>query len=230
MFAGHFAVAFLAKRFEPGVSLGAFMLAAMLPDLLSEVLVIGGVEKVEIGSGKGAANYFHATNIAYSHSLGGGVVFGAIFAGGFWGLRRSMRGAWLIFASVLSHWILDVISHRPDMPIAPGLDLFFGLGLWASAPTTMVVEGGFWLFALVWFLRGQKWKSRLGPYTFWVGAALLTLLWRNNVADPPPPSAAAMEIGGAIVFASLIGWGFWLDSLSEKGLFRPRHENQAGRP
>ena len=213
MFAGHFAVAFLAKRVEPGVSLGTFMLAAMLPDLLSDVFLVTGVEKVEIGNVSGAANYFHAVNISYSHSLAGILVFGVILAGLYWAWRRSLLGACLILAAIFSHWILDVISHRPDMPLAPGIHQYFGLGLWASIPATMIVEGGLWLFALVSFLRGQKWKKRLGPYVFWIGAALVTLLWRNNVAGPPPPNAATMQIGGAIIFSVLIGWGFWINRL-----------------
>jgi hypothetical protein len=211
MFVGHFAVAFLAKRAEPNISLGTLILAAMLPDLLSDAFLLGGIEHIEIGHGSGAANYFHATQIAYSHSLAAGVLWGALFAGTYYHRRRS---AAIIFGLVLSHWVLDVISHRPDMPLVPGLDLRLGLGLWSSIPATLVIEGGLWLIAILVYLRGRA-RNRLAPLVLWPGVAILTLLWYNNSAGPPPPNVQTMEIGGAIIFTLFVAWGYWLNLLRE---------------
>src|SRR5437588_5182684 len=71
------------------------------------------------------------------------------------------RAGWLLSAAVLSHWLLDgrypgMVSHRPDMPLAPGIGLtfgLFGLGLWNSIPATLIIEGGFWFLAVTLYVR-----------------------------------------------------------------------------
>jgi hypothetical protein len=73
--------------------------------------------------------------------------------------RRYPRGALMIFLVVLSHWLLDFVSHRPDLSIAPELHIYVGLGLWSSIPATLLVEGGFWLFAVVLYVRCTRSKA-----------------------------------------------------------------------
>src|SRR5882762_5669638 len=104
MLVGHFAVALIAKRVEPKVSLGMLALAAMLPDLLSCVFTIAGIEHVRFKPGLGAANYFDASDIAMSHSLLMDAVWAALFAAAYFSARRYQRGAVVLFAAVLSHW------------------------------------------------------------------------------------------------------------------------------
>lgn len=148
MLVGHIAVGLAAKRIEPGVSLGTLVLAALLADILWGLFLLAGLEQVAFTSGRGAANYYIATNVAWSHSLATNLVWAALFASA-WRIRHSARGGWILAAAVLSHWVLDVISHRPDMPLAPGLDVRLGLGLWTSVSATIVIEGGFWLTTLL---------------------------------------------------------------------------------
>ena len=111
MFVGHLGVGFLARRAEPRISLGTWMLAVMLADFVTFPLLIVGVEQLTGGLG---------TRIAYSHSLLMVALWAALFASAYYFGRRYRRGAWLLFAAVLSHWPLDALSHRPDMPLAPG--------------------------------------------------------------------------------------------------------------
>jgi len=146
MFVGHLSIGLIGKRAEPGISLGTWLLAVMLADLICFPLLIAGVE------------YFHGAlgHIPYSHSLLTNVIWGALFAAGYCLLRRYPRGAWLLFAGVLSHWVLDVISHRPDMQLSPGISNVWGLGLWNSVPGTLIVEGGFWLLAIIVYVRGTS--------------------------------------------------------------------------
>ena len=73
--------------------------------------------------------------------------------------RRYPRGALMIFLVVLSHWLLDFVSHRTDLSIAPDLHIYVGLGLWSSIPATLLVEGGFWLFAVVLYVRCTRSKA-----------------------------------------------------------------------
>jgi membrane-bound metal-dependent hydrolase YbcI (DUF457 family) len=166
MLVGHFAAGLVAKRAEPALSLGALVLAAMLADLLWCIFMIAGIEQVQFRPGMGAANYLDASNIAMSHSLLMDVLWAGLLAAGYFLSRRYPRGAWILFGAVVSHWLLDWISHRPDMPLAPGTGRFFGLGLWASIPAAVIVEGGFWLVAVVLYARATHPKKRAGVYAY----------------------------------------------------------------
>jgi hypothetical protein len=126
MLVGHVAVGLTVKRLQPTLSLGTLVCAAMLADLLWCIFMIAGLEHVQFKPGRGAANYFVATNIAMSHSLLMDGLWAALFAAIYFGVRRDRRGAWIVFFAVLSHWVLDFISHRPDMPLAPKRSYLLG--------------------------------------------------------------------------------------------------------
>ncbi len=213
MFVGHLAVGLVAKRIEPKLSLGTGVLAAMLVDLLWAIFLIAGIEHVHFKPGMGAGNYFDAYDIAMSHSLLMGAVWAALFAAAYFLRRHYPRGAWILFAAVLSHWFLDFVSHRPDMPLAPGVHRYFGLGLWNSIPATLIVEGGFWLVAIVLYIRATRPKNRAGVYAFWSVVALLTLAWYNNIAGLPPRNPHTAPIVSLIFFSLVVAWAYWMNRL-----------------
>lgn len=144
MLAGHVAVGLAAKRVTPRVSVGTLVLAAVLPDLLWAIFLLAGIEHVEIGAGRGAVNYLRAGDIALSHSLLADAIWGTLLAAAYFFARHYARGAWMLFAVVMSHWVLDFASHRPDMALAPGVHRYFGLGLWNSVTATVIVEACGW--------------------------------------------------------------------------------------
>jgi len=211
MFVGHFAVGFAAKRFAPKVSLGALILAAAFSDLLWIVFFVAGIEQVVIQPGIMVANSLNLVYIPFSHSLLMDIVWGALFAGVYILLRHDLRGAWILFIAVVSHWVLDVATHRPDMPLAPGIDTRFGLGLWNSRPATFVVEGALWVAAIVLYARGTQPRSRAGVYAFWTMIVLLTALWLLSLGGDPPPSLVALAISNVIFFTVVEAWAYWMD-------------------
>jgi hypothetical protein len=213
MLVGHLAVGFVAKRMAPKVSLGTGVLASMAADLLWYIFLIAGIEHVHIKPGMGAANYFDASDIPMSHSLGMDVIWAAVFAAVYFVRRHYSRGAWVLFVAVVSHWLLDFVSHRPDMPLAPGVHRYFGLGLWNSIPATIIVEGGFWLLAIILYARATRPKMRAGVYAFWSIIALLTAAWFNNIAGAPPPDPHAAAIVSLIFFSSVVAWAYWINRL-----------------
>lgn len=213
MHVGHFAAGMIAKRFNSKISLGACVLAATLPDLLWCVFMLTGVEQIELKAGKGAANYFAPLNIGWSHSLLMDVLWATLFAFAYFVWRRNANGAALLFVVVLSHWLLDVIAHKPDMPLAPATGKVFGLGLWASIPATIIVEGGLWLLGIILYLRATQPKKRLGNYVFWGVIALVTLSWYNNIAGSPPPNVRTASVFSFIYFSLIVGWAYWMNRL-----------------
>lgn len=218
MLAGHFAVGLTAKRIEPAVSIGTLVLASMIADLLWCIFMIARIEHVQFKPGIGAANYFGASDIVLSHSLLMDGLWAGLLSSAYFLKRRSPRGAWVIFGAVLGHWLLDWISHRPDMPLAPGVHRYFGLGLWDSIPAAILVEGGFWLLAVIIYAQTTHAKNRIGVYAYWSVVAVLTLAWYNNLAGPPPRDPHTAPVASFLFFSLLVAWAYWMNWLrSEPG-------------
>jgi hypothetical protein len=209
VFVGHLALGFAGKRIEPAGSLGTWMLAVMLADLLVFPFLIAGIEHT--GALHGVTTNRFAGDVPYSHSLLMDVVWAALFAAGYYVLRRHSRAAWLLFAAVLSHWVLDVISHRPDMALAPGVRVRLGLGLWNSVPATLIVEGGAWLLAVIVYVRASRAKNRVGVFALWIGIVLLTLSWYSNITAGMDPNPVRAGISGLVFFSIVIAWAYWID-------------------
>lgn len=208
MFIGHFALGLAAKRAAPGVSLGALFLAAQFADTLWPLLVMAGLEQFRIDPGNTAFTPLDFVSYPWSHSLVMLVVWGALFG---WICRRAdRRASGVIAALVVSHWLLDFVTHRPDMPIYPGGSRF-GLGLWRSIPLTMLVEvpmfgAGVWIY-----VRETRARDAIGRWGFAALVVTLLLIYAANPASPPPPSVPAIygvAIAGAILFTA---WAWWAD-------------------
>jgi hypothetical protein len=114
MFIGHFALGFGAKRWAPAVSLGTLFLAAQFVVLLWPTLLLLGIEHVRVVPGITAFTPLDFTHYPVSHSLLAGVGWGIALGGGYALLRRNRRAAVVIGLLVLSHWMLDFVTHRPD--------------------------------------------------------------------------------------------------------------------
>lgn len=214
MFVGHFAVGFASKRAAPRASLGTLVLAALLADWLVWAFVVLGIEHIAIKPGITTTNALDLYDYPWSHSLLMDLVWAALFAAGYYAFRRYARGAWLVFAAVLSHWVLDWISHRPDMPLAPGANVYLGLGLFNSRLGMLIVEGGLWLAGIVIYERATRSRGRAGIWAFYVVVAMLTWLWIGslNGAPPPVPVTTVGKID-VVVIGILIGWAYWVDHL-----------------
>jgi hypothetical protein len=116
----------------------------------------------------------------------------------------------VIVLVVLSHWLLDVVSHRPDMPLTIGSTERLGLGLWNSVPATVAVEGTLFA-ACVWiYARGSRPIDRVGQWSFVALIGFLILVYVGNVFGPPPPSVAAVTWSAQAIWL-LVAWGYWID-------------------
>jgi len=211
VFIGHYALGLGSKRLAPGVSLGALFLACQWADLLWPTLVLAGVESFTIRPGITKVTPLDFESYPYSHSLLAlllwGILLGLIYralTAGPW------RSAFVIGALVVSHWVLDVIVHRPDMPLAPGADLRLGLGLWNSRLATLLVE--FTLYAVgIWlYLKATVARDRVGSIGLWALLVFLALVEIANVFGPTPPSVYAVAISAQAMWL-LVLWGYWVD-------------------
>jgi hypothetical protein len=210
MFIGHFGVGFAAKRAAPRTSLGTLFLSAQFIDLLWPTLLLAGVERVEIRPGVTRVTPLDFVSYPVSHSLALVVCWGVLFGVVYWIVRRYRAGAVVTAAAVISHWFLDAIVHRPDLPLAPGGSVRVGLGLWNSLGGTLAVEAFVFGAGVFIYFRSTAAIDRTGRYGAAALLALLPLIYLANVAGPPPPSVAAIAWGGHAQWL-LVLLGYWVD-------------------
>lgn len=211
MFLGHFAVGLAAKRATPALSLGLLFGAAQLADLLWPNLVLAGVEKLEIVPGATAVNPLRFVSYPWSHSLVALVAWGILLAALVVLLRRGRRlEAATLAGLVVSHWVLDVASHLPDMPVTIGGETRLGLGLWRSLPWTLAVELLLLAVGTGTYLRATRARDRIGSIGLGLLLALLVAIYGGSLFGPPPPSAQAVAWSAQAMWLFVL-FGWWVD-------------------
>jgi membrane-bound metal-dependent hydrolase YbcI (DUF457 family) len=204
MFIGHAALAMAARPLAPRASLGVAIAATYWVDLVWPVLVLAGVERVEVAPGDTAFTPLHFVHYPWTHSLAAALVWAVLFGAACWKLGR--RAALVMGALVFSHWVLDALSHRPDLPLWPGSGTFVGLGLWNSVAATLIVECGLFLAGIFVYVRAGG-RASLG---FWALIVFFLLAYLGAAFGPPPPNAQAVA-WTAVALWVLIPWAHWVD-------------------
>ena len=204
---GHLAVGFAAKWAVPRVPLSLLLFAAVFVDALWGFFVLTGLEHARLEPGATAAMPFDLYDYPISHSLLGGILWALVFGGIFFAAKRYRAGAVMLGVVVLSHWVLDVVSHRPDMPVflkGP----YLGLGLWNSVPLSIVVEEAMLAAGVFLYLRATRGGA------VWGLAALVALLAVMGVAGylaPPPPSVTPLAVSNLVLSIVLLPVAFAID-------------------
>ena len=213
MFIGHFALAFGAKRAAPTVSLGLLFAACQLADLLWPTFILLGMERVVVQPGVTVVTPLDFVSYPYSHSLLTLCIWGIALGGIYVALRRAPLAAGVTLALlVVSHWPLDVLTHRPDMPLMPAGETRIGLGLWNSFWGTVVVEVAMFAVGVALYLRTTRARSRAGIIVLWSLIVFLLITYFGNLFGPPPPSAAMIAWSAQALWL-LIAWAWWADRL-----------------
>jgi hypothetical protein len=210
MFIGHYAVALGAKKAAPSVSLGTLILSTQWLDLLWPVFLLLNIEHVRIHPGDTAFTPLDFYDYPITHGLLAALAWSIGFALVYYVFKRSRRGAWVLAVGVFSHWILDFITHRRDLPVIPGGTVYIGLGLWNSVTWTVIVEGVLFVVGVILYARFTKARDRTGRYAFWSLIAFLSLTWIANMLGPPPPNETALAFVALLLWL-LVPWGYWID-------------------
>jgi membrane-bound metal-dependent hydrolase YbcI (DUF457 family) len=212
MFLGHFALGFAAKRAAPDLSLGTTFAAAQLLDLVWPVLLLAGVERVRVDPGNTAVTPLDFERYPWSHSLLMALVWGVVFALAV-AVRRHVppRLAGLLIALVVSHWALDWVTHRADLPLVPWGGDKVGMGLWRSRPATVVLEGALFVAGVAAYVVATGARNRRGHWGLCGLVAFLVVVYAGNLFGPPPPdNTAALAVAGLAQWL-LVLWAAWVD-------------------
>jgi membrane-bound metal-dependent hydrolase YbcI (DUF457 family) len=209
MFIGHFGLGFAAKPLAPRTSLGTLFLAAQWIDLVWPTLLLLGAERVAIDPALPGLTPLAFIHYPYTHSLAAVAGWALLLGGAYFAIARYVRGAVVVAALVASHWLLDALVHRPDLPLAFEGAARIGLGLWQSAPAAAVaIEVLVFMVGvlLFWraFARDAARGARWGAATL---IAVLGLIHLGNLFGPPPPSVQVIAwVGQAQWLLVLAGY------------------------
>lgn len=210
MFIAHFGVGFGAKSIAPKISLGTLFLAAQFIDLIWPTLLLFGLEQVRIAPGATVVTPLVFESYPISHSLLAVIGWAVLTGGIYYWLKRESKGALILSALVVSHWLLDLVVHQPDLPLFPGSATLVGLNAWSSLPLTLLLEGslfaaGVWLYA-----RATAAVDAAGRWGFYGLVGFLLLVYIGNLFGEPPPNAMAIAWVGQAQWL-LVLWGYWID-------------------
>ncbi|MFA6470326.1 MAG: hypothetical protein WCW35_15640 [Bacteroidota bacterium] len=210
MFIGHFAVALAAKKAAPKTSLAVLIAGAQLVDLIWPVMLLLGLEHVRIDIGNTVVTPLDFYDYPITHSLLGAVSWSLLFGGIYYFIKRLPREAVVLGLVVFSHWLLDLLSHRPDLPLTTSASTKFGLGLWNSFAGTMAVEFGMFGIGAYLYMAATKAADKTGTYALASLLIFLTAMHLGNLFGPPPPNVEMIAVAGNAMWLFVL-WGWWID-------------------
>lgn len=215
MFIGHYAVGLAAKKWAPKASLGTLVAAAIWLDLAWPLFLLLGLEHFRVSPGITAMVPFDFYDYPLSHSL-----IMALAWAGLWGLiylmsdKNDAKGAWIVGGLVVSHWVLDYLVHRPDLPVLPAETGYmmhkYGLGLWNHPYVEIPLEiillaAGFWIY-----LKSTKALDPVGKIALWAFGVVLAAIYVVDLSAPAPTNENLVSLMG---FSQLlfVAWAYWID-------------------
>jgi hypothetical protein len=212
VFVGHYGPSFAAKAAKNSIPLWVLFIAVQLLDVFWGIFVLLGIEKVRITPGITATNPLDLYCMPYTHSLLGAMLWSVAAAIAYYVFRKAdgLSAATLVGAAVFSHWVLDWLVHRPDLPVYDN-SLKVGLGLWNYPAFAFLLEiavlfGGMYLY--------MKTTTRVAPGgTFGIvifGFVMLTVQ-AYVFFGPPPTSDKAAAVTALISYFAFAGTVFWLE-------------------
>jgi membrane-bound metal-dependent hydrolase YbcI (DUF457 family) len=210
MFVGHYGPSFAIKSLRPAIPLWALFIAVQLVDVAWALLVLFGVEKVRIVPGITASNPLDLYYMPYTHSLVAAVIWSVTVAVVVMLLPRiaTRSAAIWIGAAVFSHWVLDVLVHRPDLPIYDDT-MKIGLGLWNFPAIALALEVALLFGGMVMYLRVTKPINAVGRFGLPVFGVVMVAIQSYVFFGPAPTSpaaAATTALVSYVVFAALAEW------------------------
>lgn len=209
MFIGHFAVGFAAKRAAPRANLGTLFAAAQWLDLLWPVFLLLDLEHVRIEPGNTALTPLDFYDYPWTHSLAAVAGWSVAFALVHFALKRRARDAAILGLLVASHWVIDLLVHKPDLPLWPGGPLV-GFGLWNQPSVAILLEVALFAAGFLVYVRCTRPRDAIGRFGLAALALLLLAIHSGNLFGLPPPSVEMIAVAGNAQWLFVL-LAFWVD-------------------
>ena len=200
MLIGHYGPAFMIKAIDKRVPLWALFIAVQVPDIIWGILILLGVEKANINTNL-TSNPLDLSYMPYSHGMISTLLYSLLLVGVlflFPYFRRRKDVAWWLGAAVFSHWVLDFLSHRPDLPIW-GNSMKIGLGLWNYPSWAVIVEVGLYIIGAVWYAIAVRGFKRWSAWLFW-GFIIVSTVGSSCRGEAMSPSSVDPIAISALIF------------------------------
>jgi len=215
MFIGHYGPAFLAATSRRAPKLGTLFIAAQLVDLGFFSLMLAGVEHMRLVPGITEMNPMDLYDMPWTHSLVGALGWSAGFALLVWLWQKRSGAALIGGAVVFSHWLLDLLVHRPDLTLA-GAPPAYGFGLWNHPVIEMPLEAAIGFGGLILFAQRTR---PTGPAGRWP----ILLLSFSMIAFEdidwflPKPTAvtAAIPLSALFAYSVMAALAWWAGRTQE---------------
>ncbi|MFA5404880.1 MAG: metal-dependent hydrolase [Ignavibacteria bacterium] len=216
MFIGHFGAGLAGKKAGKKISLGTLFMAAQWLDLIWPIFVLLNIGIVKINPGDTKTTPLNFVSYPFSHSLLFVLIWAVLFGGVYYLVKRNLKYSMLLGLLVVSHWILDLFVHRPDLPLYPGGALQ-GFGLWNYPLIEIPLEIIIFIIGIYLYVSSTKAKDKTGTFAFWGLIVFLTVIFIMNLVGPPPPDTNAIGFAGLGMWLIVI-WGYWADKHRESNI------------
>lgn len=209
MFIGHYGVGFASGKASKNVSLGTLFMAAQWLDLVWPIFLVLNIEHVAIHPGDTKMTPLNFDYYPFSHSLLFVMIWSVLFGLVYYIFRRNLKNSIILALLVLSHWVLDLFVHRPDLALYPG-GPFEGLGLWNYPAIEIILEFLIYVLGIVMYIITTKPKDKIGTYSLWGLIILLVLFHIMNLTGPPPPDEKMIGYASLSLWLIVL-WAYWID-------------------
>lgn len=212
MFVGHYGPSLAAKAAKNSIPLWILFIAAQLLDVFWSVFVLLGIEKVHIAPGITATNPLDLYYMPYTHSLLGAMLWSIAAGVAYYVFRRAegwSAGA-IVGAAVLSHWVLDWLVHRPDLPLYDN-SFKVGLGLWNYPAFAFMLEIAVLFGGMSLYMKTTKAVARSGRFGIVIFGFVMLAVQAYVFFGPPPTSDKAAATTALVSYLAFAGIAYWLE-------------------
>lgn len=217
MFVGHYGPAYAAKAAKNAIPLWIAFMATQLLDVIWSILVLFGIEKVRIVPGITATNPLDLYYMPYTHSLVGSVSWSVAAAAAYRLTRRTdgWCAAVIIGAAVFSHWVLDLLVHRPDLALYDDVHKV-GLGLWNYPAPALLLEFAFLFGGMYLYVRASRGMSTIGRYAMLAFGVVMAIIHCVAFFGAPLVSDKAFAVSALLAYIVFGASAYWLERAARR--------------
>jgi membrane-bound metal-dependent hydrolase YbcI (DUF457 family) len=212
LFVGHYGPSFAAKAVKSPIPLWVLFIAVQLLDIFWGIFVLLDIEKVRIVPGITATNPLDLYYMPYTHSLPGAMVLSIVAAVAYYVFRKGdgLSAAALVGAAVFSHWILDWLVHRPDLPLYDN-SFKVGLGLWNYPVFAFLLEIAVLFSGIYLYMKTTRRVASGGDFGVVIFGFVMLAFQAYVFFGRPPTSDKAAAVTSLFFYFAFAGTAYWLE-------------------